>query len=96
MGWGHTPDALYAGDFVELRGRPWLVEAAEPDGDIATVRLSCIADDAQGEPLEALWDAEIGTTLLDRRLASRARLSRWHKRGRSHLPGAILLASRVS
>jgi hypothetical protein len=27
--------------------------------------LSCIADDAQGERLEVLWDAEIGAAVLD-------------------------------
>jgi hypothetical protein len=47
--------------FVELRGRPWLVEAILGEAkDIQTVVLSCIADDAQGEPLEVIWDAEIG------------------------------------
>jgi hypothetical protein len=42
--------AIQQGQFVEVRGRPWLVEAvddAEPD--LTTLRLSCIADDAQGE-----------------------------------------------
>src|SRR4051794_7779611 len=58
--------ALQSGDFVELRGRPWLVETAVREGGLDTVQLSCIADDAQGEPLEVLWDAEIGATLLDR------------------------------
>lgn len=54
------------GDFVELRGRRWLVEAADPKGsDLAAVRLSCISDDAQGEALEVLWDAEIGAQSLD-------------------------------
>src|SRR3954454_23768234 len=57
---------LETGDFVELRGRPWLVESADDDAGLATIKLSCIADDAQGEPLEVLWDAEIGATLLDR------------------------------
>ena len=28
--------------------------------------MSCIADDAQGEPLEVLWDAEVGAAFLDR------------------------------
>jgi hypothetical protein len=54
------------GDFVELRGRPWLVEAindAQPD--LTTVKLSCIADDAQGEQIEVLWDAEIGARVLE-------------------------------
>jgi hypothetical protein len=33
--------------------------------DLQTLSLSCIADDAQGERLEVLWDAEIGATVLD-------------------------------
>jgi ERCC4-related helicase len=54
------------GDFVELRGRRWLVEAADPKGsDLASVKLSCVSDDAQGEALEVLWDAEIGAQSLD-------------------------------
>ena len=54
------------GDFVELRGRPWLVEAllGEP-GDLQTVSLACISDDAQGERLEVLWDAETGAKILN-------------------------------
>src|ERR1700732_4020590 len=54
------------GSFVQLRGRPWLVEALQGDGtDLQTISLSCIADDAQGERLEVLWDAEIGASVLD-------------------------------
>ena len=54
------------GDFVEVRGRQWLVEAindAQPD--LTTVKLSCIADDAQGEQIDVLWDAEIGARVLE-------------------------------
>jgi hypothetical protein len=29
-----------------------------------TLRLSCIADDAQGEQIEVLWDAEIGARII--------------------------------
>lgn len=52
-------------DFVELRGRAWLVDgiADEEDG-LRTVRLSCVVDDAQGESLEVVWAAEIGARLL--------------------------------
>jgi len=40
---------LEAGAFVELRGRPWLVEETiNGDGDFGSLKLSCIADDAQG------------------------------------------------
>ena len=54
------------GRFVELRGRPWLVEAVQREmNGLQTLNLSCIADDAQGERLEVLWDAEIGAVLLD-------------------------------
>jgi ERCC4-related helicase len=54
------------GDFVELRGRPWLVEALLGDpSDLQTLSLSCISDDSQGERLEVLWDAEVGARVLD-------------------------------
>lgn len=54
------------GSFVELRGRPWLVEELRGKADdLETLSLSCIADDAQGERIEVLWDAEIGATVLD-------------------------------
>ena len=59
-------ETIGQGSFVQLRGRPWLVEELRGDGtDLETISLSCIADDAQGERLEVLWDAEIGATLLD-------------------------------
>jgi hypothetical protein len=42
------------------------VDALRGDGtELQTLRLSCIADDAQGERLEILWDAEIGAAVLD-------------------------------
>ena len=40
---------IQQGQFVEVRGRPWLVEAVDDsEPDLTTLRLSCIADDAQG------------------------------------------------
>jgi hypothetical protein len=61
-----TGETIGQGSFVQLRGRPWLVEELRGDGtDLETVSLSCIADDAQGERLDVLWDAEIGATVLD-------------------------------
>lgn len=54
------------GSFVELRGRAWLVEDVQGEPkELQTLSLSCIADDAQGERLEVLWDAEIGAIELD-------------------------------
>jgi hypothetical protein len=56
---------IQQGQFVEVRGRPWLVEAVnDSEPDLTTLRLSCIADDAQGEQIEVLWDAEIGTRVI--------------------------------
>jgi superfamily II DNA or RNA helicase len=57
---------MQAGHFVGLRGRRWLVEGAHSTADkFDTVTLSCISDDAQGEPLEVLWDAEIAPEIID-------------------------------
>src|SRR5580692_11426350 len=59
-------ETIKQGSFVELRGRPWLVEEVRGEaGDLQTLNLSCISDDAQGERLEVLWDAEIGASVLD-------------------------------
>ncbi len=54
------------GEFVQLRGRTWLVEqgAALHDSGIASIRLSCVEDDAQGDSLDVIWDAEIAATIL--------------------------------
>src|SRR3954454_14953875 len=77
--------ALQSGDFVELRGRPWLVETAAHEGGLDTVQLSCIADCAHGQPLEVLWDAEIGARVLDR--------DDWLNRGRGGPDSADVLAA---
>src|SRR5580704_1662124 len=59
-------EIIKQGSFVQLRGRPWLVEELRGEAsDLQTLCLSCIADDAQGERLEVLWDAEIGAVALD-------------------------------
>jgi len=53
------------GSFVDARGRSWLVEAEDDlEPGLTTVRLSCTADDAQGEQIEVLWDAEVGASVL--------------------------------
>jgi SNF2 family DNA or RNA helicase len=57
---------IQQGAFVEVRGRPWLVEAVDDtEPDLTTLRLSCIADDAQGEQIEVIWDAEIAPRVLE-------------------------------
>lgn len=57
--------ALSTGDFVELRGRRWLVQHVDPRRDHNRVRLACIEDDAQGERLDVVWEAEIAARRLD-------------------------------
>lgn len=52
------------GEFVQLRGRTWLVESVAGDDEaLAPLKLACIADDAQGDLLEVLWDAEVGASV---------------------------------
>src|ERR1035437_7662946 len=55
------------GQVVRVRTRTYLVEAVEGHGPEALVRLSCLDDDAQGEPLEVVWGLELGTEILDER-----------------------------
>jgi len=50
---------LTAGEFVSLRGRRWLVENGGKSA-FNTLRLTCIDDDAGGEELTVVVDAEIG------------------------------------
>ncbi len=55
------------GDLVRVRSRQYLVEGVElppSPGESTLVRLSCIEDDAQGEPLEVLWEREIDARRL--------------------------------
>lgn len=47
---------------ARVRQRHHLVEQVEPPtsaSDDTIVRLSCVGDDAQGQPLEVLWNHEI-------------------------------------
>jgi ERCC4-related helicase len=54
------------GEFVEVRARRWLVECVDGgDERLSVLSLSCIDDDAQGEQLSVVWDAEIGARLID-------------------------------
>jgi hypothetical protein len=63
------------GDFVRVRTRRWLVEAERSAGEgLAALRLACVDDDAQGEVVEVLWDAELdGSILQDEGWASVAK-----------------------
>jgi len=55
------------GQIARVRQRLYLVEgavAAPSATDASLVRLSCVDDDAQGQPLEVLWEKEIDAELV--------------------------------
>src|ERR1700726_1988729 len=59
------PTTPKRGDFVRVRTRRWLVEDERSAGDgLSPLRLSCIDDDAQGESVSVLWDAELDAEVL--------------------------------
>jgi superfamily II DNA or RNA helicase len=63
------------GQLARVRSRQFLVESVvpPPDGSEQTlVRLSCLDDDAQGEPLEVLWEREVDAEIVSRGSWARA------------------------
>ena len=61
-----APTAPQRGDFVRVRTRRWLVEGEGSTGDrLAALRLACVDDDAQGEVIEVLWNAELDGSVLE-------------------------------
>ena len=54
-----------SGQIVRVRTRHWLVEEADKSANGNWLRLACVDDDAQGESLEVLWDAELDGEVLD-------------------------------
>tara|TARA_R110000868_G_scaffold11516_7_gene56431 strand:+ start:24692 stop:27919 length:3228 start_codon:yes stop_codon:yes gene_type:complete len=75
------------GAFVQVRGRPWLVEESNSECDLNTLNLSCISDDAQGDQLEVFWDAEIGAEVLDG--------DSWSQIAKGHPDSAEVLAAHL-
>jgi len=55
------------GQIVRVRQRLYLAEetvAAPKAGDSTLVRLSCVDDDNQGQPLQVLWEREIDAGIV--------------------------------
>lgn len=55
------------GEIVSVRQRRYLAEEIVPPvtpTDATLVRLSCVDDDAQGQPLEVLWEREVDPEVL--------------------------------
>src|ERR1700676_881291 len=62
-----APGLPKPGKITRIRQRLYLVEESvrPPNaGESPLVRLSCVDDDAQGQPLEVLWDREIDAEVL--------------------------------
>jgi SNF2 family DNA or RNA helicase len=56
-----------AGQLVYVRQRQYFVEEVippNPGDDSTLVRLSCLDDDAQGQPLEVLWEKEVDSEII--------------------------------
>lgn len=56
------------GQIARVRQRLYLVEGivkAQTVGESNLVRLSCVDDDAQGQPLEVLWEKELDAEPLN-------------------------------
>src|ERR1035437_5376630 len=61
---GTLPDV---GQIVAVRQRLYLIEQSIPPvnpGDSTLVQLSCVDDDAQGQPLEVLWQRELDAKVI--------------------------------
>jgi hypothetical protein len=55
------------GQIVAVRQRLYLVDHVIPPpspADSLLVRLSCVDDDAQGQPLDVLWDRELDAQVI--------------------------------
>lgn len=61
------PKDIEPGQIVRVRSRQYLVEdiipSEFPDGD-TRVRLACLDDDSQGQPLEVFWEREVDAKVL--------------------------------
>lgn len=61
-------EKLAPGQLVRVRSRQYLIEEVILPQDAAgdtQVRLACVEDDAQGEPLEVFWEREIDAKLIE-------------------------------
>jgi superfamily II DNA or RNA helicase len=52
------------GAFVRVRQRRWLVERSAPYDTLTEVDLACVEDDAVGESLSVIWEAEPDARVL--------------------------------
>ena len=63
----NTFDTPQTGQIVRVRQRQYLVEdvvSANHGDDATLVKMSCVDDDAQGQPLAVLWEKEVDPKVL--------------------------------
>lgn len=63
-------EAPHQGDVIRLRHRQWLVEEVIPPPtprQLTLIKAVCLDDDNQGEPIEALWEMELGAQVVDQK-----------------------------
>jgi superfamily II DNA or RNA helicase len=61
-------EAPEPGDVVLLRHRQWLVEDVVPPPErnqLTLVKAVCLDDDNQGEPIDVLWEMELGAKVIE-------------------------------
>lgn len=64
-------EAPEIGDVILLRHRQWLVEEVIPPPDpnqLTLVKAVCLDDDNQGEPIDVLWEMELGARIVEQKL----------------------------
>jgi hypothetical protein len=62
-----SPSTPSPGQIARIRQRLYLVEQIIPEtrsGDSTLVRMSCVDDDNQGQPLEVLWERDLDPEIL--------------------------------
>lgn len=66
-------EAPEPGDVIRLRHRQWLVEEVAPPPELnqlTLIKVVCLDDDNQGEPLEVLWEMELGAQIVDKEIGA--------------------------
>ncbi len=64
-------EAPEEGDVIRLRHRQWLVEKVTPPPvprQLTLVKAVCLDDDNQGEPIEVLWEMELGAQVVEQKM----------------------------
>lgn len=64
-------EAPEPGDVIRLRHRQWLVEHVVPPPEprqLTLIKAVCLDDDNQGEPIEALWEMELGAQVVEQKM----------------------------